>query len=233
LLNGYSEISQCIPLLAGYQKIVQKNEIFQTTVVAIFEDILEFHIEAVRYFKQKSKSAPIGKQNASTLTLFDLSAWQKLFQATWRGFNSKIKQICSSLLQQKRFIESQVKLYQFEELCEFRTETSLEFQKLRTEALSGFNNILTLRKEAQEEFQRAREAEQDSRRFKVQQWLCAIDSGMRHQNASKRRFGKTGEWLLSNPKFQGWFRLDCCSESLLWLCGMPGAGKPVKPLLKD
>jgi hypothetical protein len=53
LLQGYFEIGQSIPLLAEYQQLFVTNQFMQAALTSIFEDVLEFHWEAVQYFKHK------------------------------------------------------------------------------------------------------------------------------------------------------------------------------------
>ena len=67
--------------------------------------------------------------------------------------------------------------------------------------------------------------EADRRLARVQQWLGAVDICARHESATDKRFAGTGDWLLENHRFQRWFSPDQCVDPLLWLHGMPGAGK--------
>ena len=43
-----------MPLLEQYQQLFEGNQYMQTALASIFEDVLDFHLEAVRLFKQKS-----------------------------------------------------------------------------------------------------------------------------------------------------------------------------------
>jgi len=68
--------------------------------------------------------------------------------------------------------------------------------------------------------------ELNRKRLNIQQWLCALDVQHRHEDASTSRYGNSGEWLLKDSRFVKWFDFDYCAEPLLWLSGIPGAGKP-------
>jgi hypothetical protein len=126
---------------------------------------------------------------------------------------SKIDHLRASIGQQRSFIESHVVLSQSKNLSSLHLDTLTEFTKLQD-----------LRISARAEFQRARKAEQDRRRDRIQQWLHAVDSYARHQDAAKLRYAGTGEWLLADDRFKQWLSLDHCADPLLWLNGMPGAG---------
>jgi hypothetical protein len=104
--------------------------------------------------------------------------------------------------QHKHLIESQVSIVEFEEL-----------QKLR--------------KLAEVEFQNARNADLDRRRLKVVQWLSPASSETIQEGCEKARSDcpGTGQWLLNDDHFQRWFDPIFCTNPLLWLSGIPGAGK--------
>jgi hypothetical protein len=55
LLDAYLEIGQNMPQFSQYQTLFQDNVHMQLALAHIFEDILEFHKEALRYFRQRSE----------------------------------------------------------------------------------------------------------------------------------------------------------------------------------
>ncbi|OIW26857.1 hypothetical protein CONLIGDRAFT_581605, partial [Coniochaeta ligniaria NRRL 30616] len=57
---------------------------------------------------------------------------------------------------------------------------------------------------------------------KVVAWLSSLNFASRHADFLSRQQAGTGEWLLSDPKFQNW---NNGNESTLWCPGLPGAGK--------
>jgi hypothetical protein len=59
----------------------------------------------------------------------------------------------------------------------------------------------------------------------VQRWLCSLDAQTRHETAAKSRYATSGDWLLKDPTFTRWFDFHYGDEPLLWLSGIPGAGK--------
>jgi hypothetical protein len=55
LLDAYLEIGENLPQLSQYQNLFAKNPHMELALAHIFEDILEFHKEALRYFRQRSE----------------------------------------------------------------------------------------------------------------------------------------------------------------------------------
>ena len=56
LLDAYRQLSENIPLLEQYHDLFKANPQMTKVLSVIYEDILEFHIVALRVFKQSSKS---------------------------------------------------------------------------------------------------------------------------------------------------------------------------------
>lgn len=54
LLDVYQIIGQDMPLLLQYQSIFQDNPHMVRVLALIYEDILEFHRRALKYFQQRS-----------------------------------------------------------------------------------------------------------------------------------------------------------------------------------
>jgi hypothetical protein len=104
--------------------------------------------------------------------------------------------------QHRRLLESQVGIVEFEEI-----------QKAQQFAEVAFQN--------------ARDADLDRRRSKVLQWLSPSSAETIQESCEKARlkYPGTGQWLLRDDRFKKWFHPDICSNPLLWLTGIPGAGK--------
>jgi hypothetical protein len=111
--------------------------------------------------------------------------------------------------QHKRLIESQAGIVEFEEI-----------QKVR--------------KLAEMAFQDARDADLDRRRSKVLQWLSPASAETIQESCEKARseYPGTGQWLLKEDRFEKWFHPNFCSNPLLWLSGIPGAGESMSARVK-
>ncbi|KAH0563509.1 hypothetical protein GP486_001930 [Trichoglossum hirsutum] len=93
-----------------------------------------------------------------------------------------------------------------------------------------FEEIQKLRKLADVEFQNAKDADLDRRRSKIFQWLSPASSETIQEGCEKIRseYPGTGQWLLRDDRFQRWFDPRFCTNPLLWLSGIPGAGNFVR-----
>jgi Cdc6-like AAA superfamily ATPase len=55
-------------------------------------------------------------------------------------------------------------------------------------------------------------------------WLVTTDPSSNHNNACQLHEPHTGKWLTNSPEYASW---KDCTTRLLWLHGIPGAGKTV------
>lgn len=55
LLDAYQRIGEQIPLLLQYQALFQAYPHMRQLLVDIYQDILEFHREAIKHFQKSSK----------------------------------------------------------------------------------------------------------------------------------------------------------------------------------
>ncbi|KAH8892450.1 hypothetical protein GQ53DRAFT_646497 [Thozetella sp. PMI_491] len=184
LLDAYQDIGEQMPQLQAYQDYSKVNPYLKEILGMLYGDILEFHREALKCFKKK--------------------VWKQLFQATWRGLQTRIQHIKDNIAQHRRLIDSQMTLMEFEHV-------------VKTHTL------------AEAEFKAAREAEMGRRRRIVHEWLDPYNSELVHDEHSSARAGdpQCGTWLIEDTTFQKWFHPNLCSKPLLWLNGIPGAGKSV------
>jgi hypothetical protein len=93
--------------------------------------------------------------------------------------------------------------------------------------IADFEAIQNSRQAVINAFEKQMKDQDNLRREIVKAWLCPF-SCENQQNAhlNTRSICKDpGRWLLDNPRFQDWLNPDYCSEPLLWLNGIPGAGR--------
>ncbi|KAH7065669.1 hypothetical protein BKA63DRAFT_571819 [Paraphoma chrysanthemicola] len=182
LLDMYQEISENIPQFARYETLFISQPHMQLTLANIYCDILEFHKEALRYFRQRT--------------------WKELFHATWRPFSKTVAYLNDNLRRHKLLIESQASIAQYELLHNIQTDSLKRFQEQK-------------------------KAETMQKRLGLKSWLCSVDVQVRHEEAAKIRHGSSGDWIFQDPTFKKWYEISSCWDPLLWLTGMPGAGKTV------
>jgi hypothetical protein len=89
--------------------------------------------------------------------------------------------------------------------------------------------LQTLRNEAVAAFKANREATEERRRKAVLEWLSAAeyDADQEKNNKIREEYPETGRWLLGNDLFKSWFQPDVCTAPILWISGIPGAGKGI------
>ncbi|KAF8466287.1 hypothetical protein JB92DRAFT_2022963 [Gautieria morchelliformis] len=72
--------------------------------------------------------------------------------------------------------------------------------------------------------ERAKLQEHRQKIQKIYEWLAAPDQASKHRNACNMRQAMTGSWFIEGEQFREWRETP---HSLLWLHGIPGAGKTI------
>ncbi|KAF8247263.1 hypothetical protein K440DRAFT_601451 [Wilcoxina mikolae CBS 423.85] len=110
VLDAYESLGERIPLLEQYQSLF-RQPLMRKVLVLIFEDVLEFHREALKIFKRR--------------------AWTVVFTALWKDFGTRFQKILDSLERHSRLIECQASLSEFEAAQTARRQTEHNFNELR------------------------------------------------------------------------------------------------------
>ncbi|CAI7590736.1 unnamed protein product [Penicillium crustosum] len=136
---------------------------------------------------------------------FQQRLWKQLWHATWKTQQSRFSNIISGMARHRALIESQAGLVQIADsqearrLVDDRHNAEMQYESLRR-SRTVFN------------------------------WLRAPDVDGNQYNLTQTRAGNpgTGRWLLDNQAFKDWFDPNYPKiPPLLWLNGIPGAGKTV------
>ncbi|KAK4221419.1 hypothetical protein QBC38DRAFT_492123 [Podospora fimiseda] len=135
---------------------------------------------------------------------FRKSTWKKMFSALWKGFVVKLEELKDNMRRHRQLIVEQGSIVRFQEL-----------QQLRVLAETKFQDI-------QDEYVRRRWTD-------AQRWLTPYNSHLQQEicAAARNECPGSGQWLLNDNRFKKWFDPLFCSTPLLWLNGIPGAGKTV------
>ncbi|KAF2807330.1 putative zinc finger protein [Mytilinidion resinicola] len=139
------------------------------------------------------------------LAYFQQPLWKQMFDATWKTYKSRFSGIISNMSRHRSLIENQATLSQIED---FRESRLIENDRFEAEIKN-------------EELRRS---------HSVYNWLRAtsIDTDQYHLSKIRADYPGTGRWLLVNPTFKKWFDPQYATiPPLLWLNGIPGAGKSV------
>lgn len=81
---------------------------------------------------------------------------------------------------------------------------------------------------AEKAFQEADKARKDNQRIAVRTWLSARNVQMDHDVYTEVRmlYPSTGLWVLQKTAIAAWLDDQHTSGCLVWINGIPGAGKP-------
>ncbi|KAF8545104.1 hypothetical protein BDD12DRAFT_977275 [Trichophaea hybrida] len=137
-----------------------------------------------------------------TLKFFRRRAWKIFFSLAWNDFETRFGNILENIQRHQNLID-----------YEARAEDIAESQKARENA----QKLL-------EEKTRER---QTKRKKACADWLSPADVDTTKDNASQEKTLGTSEWLLNSREMTEWLDGDPNSNAIIWLHGIPGAGKTV------
>jgi len=92
--------------------------------------------------------------------------------------------------------------------------------------ITQFTEVLRVQELAKVSMENQAKAEMHRRREVVRQWLSAANYEADQETFFniRQQYPGTGHWLLFDSKFNSWFDPMFCSNHLLWVNGIPGAG---------
>lgn len=121
-----------------------------------------------------------------------------MFVATWKTYRSKFGDVIEAMKDHRSIIVGNTSLAEYRQNREDREKRSIE-----------------------------RRGERNEQQFKdLRTWLQGADVDNDHYSLRSSQIKGTGRWLFGNEKFKKWFD-PISTYSLLWMNGMPGAGKSV------
>jgi len=94
-------------------------------------------------------------------------------------------------------------------------------------SIEDFEAIQNSRQTAINAFEKQMKDQKNLRREIVNAWHCpfSCESQQETHLSTKSVCKDPGRWLLNDARFQDWLDPDYCSKPLLWLNGIPGAGR--------
>lgn len=142
--------------------------------------------------------------HGTALKYFRKPTWKKLFTAVWSGFLVKLREIREKMERHKHLIESQAPIVEFQEAQKFREIVESNFREVR------------------DEFVRRKWPD-------VHRWLSPYNSALEHNNHLRAKADSpgSGQSVLKHSQFKDWYDPLYCLTPLLWLNGIPGAGKTI------
>ncbi|KAI0971965.1 hypothetical protein F4678DRAFT_430685 [Xylaria arbuscula] len=130
--------------------------------------------------------------------------WKTLFKSTWGDFAACLEQIKKNIARSRRLIDGNISRKELEEIHEIRSSSLHTFRAYKS-------------------------AENISRRSTIFQWLSSYNCEAKQTEYRKTRSvcKSPGAWLLNDSLFRNWSAPEVCSNPMLWLSGIPGAGKTI------
>ncbi|OCL05742.1 hypothetical protein AOQ84DRAFT_379290 [Glonium stellatum] len=86
LLGTYNDISESLPMLAQYESLFQEKGYMGKVLELIYVDILKFHLQAYKYFKQR--------------------VWKQVFRACWKTLRSQFRPVLEDLRRHKGLVKT-------------------------------------------------------------------------------------------------------------------------------
>jgi hypothetical protein len=111
-----------------------------------------------------------------------------------------------------------------------------QFDKATNDAAEIYSQLSTKLYNMQQSID-VREAEQQNKALSDRKMLISEKLGptnyeVDQQRASDQRAPSSGDWILQHPKFSNWLEARTMPDSILYINGMPGAGRCVSILTR-
>ena len=136
-----------------------------------------------------------------TYKFFRRKAWHIWFAFDWGRFERRFKSILQNLAHHCDLLDKEAAAVHFSEMKQFRDKRQLEEDAFELK-------------------------EQDEMARNVFKWLSAVEDQQEEHlhRISDSRQPETCNWVLQDPQMQPWIG-DDSSDAVLWMTGIPGAGK--------
>jgi hypothetical protein len=195
------QIGDRLPQFKRYVELFKSNENLKTLLSLFFKDILDFHVTALNFFKlncaweEAEFNIVFSLQPANPRTGRDL-----FFESMWPTCGNKISIIMRSIERHASLLREEVTIANIMDAHEARSQAMKRYQR-------------------DEEFQERQDLETVRQMLRPKLYDHDLDIFRR------TRCQHSGEWLRANDHFQEWVDANNRSSGILWLEGIPGAGK--------
>ncbi|KAI0200165.1 hypothetical protein F4808DRAFT_170914 [Astrocystis sublimbata] len=218
LLDTYIEVGEVIPSLRQYEKIFQTAPVVLEVLERYFCDILEFHRNALEVF-----SSP---------------TWKVFFDSTWRTFKTKFRPILESLKRHRTLLLDERLNAAVMEIQTSRSNMLMALDGSAKQSVDHFTRLdVTIRDvfvKLSEQLYGLQETfkEHEEQMRNTEEDLCVIlnkidppDFEGDHISARNLCHSGSGQWIFETPTFNKWAQSKSIPDAVLFINGMPGAGK--------
>ncbi|KIW74701.1 hypothetical protein Z517_11471 [Fonsecaea pedrosoi CBS 271.37] len=184
-------------LLSAYVKIKDALPHF-SAVEQLFENNLQMRHVLVNLYKD------ILAFHLRVLTFFSRPGWSIAFRVTCRAFDDMFGDIVTNLERSKELFYSSASIAHYQAAQEARQQIEVIFK-------------------TQQETARI------EKRTYVHGWLSPPEHRERHEQLCELRseYPQTAQWIFEEPCWKNWLNNEEQSGRILWVSGIPGAGKTV------
>lgn len=198
LLDAYEQIGKEIPLLEQYKAVFENDPHMVKVLGFIYKDILDFHKRAIRFFSGR--------------------VWRQVFRSVWSDFKTRFSGILEGLRRHKELIQAQASLLHYKQYQQDSQETMRHIRQYEYDREIMIEKLENL------------EAEGSAKKYDtVMEWIAGAQTHLDHEAfcAIRDEYKGSGDWILKHEKVQNWREADTPVSSILWLNGIPGAGKTI------
>ncbi|KAF0323357.1 hypothetical protein GQ607_009475 [Colletotrichum asianum] len=148
------------------------------------------------------------KFHEAAIKVFARSKWKDIFHATWKTFNTQFDPIMKSLVKRGELLESVKLSASLDQIHTIRRQISDMYQ----------DQIRTADEKTREKH--------FSRMALIKEKLRAPEYFLDQEIATQRREGdRSGQWIFGEPEYLAWSDTNALKHSVLYINGIPGAGK--------
>ncbi|KAF5004202.1 hypothetical protein FDECE_9284 [Fusarium decemcellulare] len=146
--------------------------------------------------------------HCEAVKVFNRPRWKVVFGSAWKTFETNFSPILQSLARRRELLESTKS-----------TASLYEIQKAREEIRTMYD----------EQRIQARVLESERHRRTLGEIKVKLQSPnyqlYQEQHTEDRNGNKSGEWIFIDPEFQSWYNSHLPGSKVLYINGIPGAGK--------
>lgn len=197
ILGVMKDIGSVLPRFNEFVPLFKNNERMKYVLGLFFQDILDFYLVSVRFFGLTRMKHTFHCRYSEKLTL---SGWKVFFESLWPARRSEIQVVAQNIEKHRLLLCNEITL-----------SDVLEAHAARQKALEHYA---------------------ETREFQDRQDFHSMETYIRppsyDEDLDRIRNGRcegTGSWLLQDKQFVNWAEGKDKAPQILWLQGIPGAGK--------
>lgn len=210
IINTTEEIGGLLPEFKEVSQLFSHNVQLKDVLVLFFQDILDFYLVALQFFSKPSKFLPWRLQVpilcAWSFDKLASQGWRYVFESLWPKQRDRIKLVITNIGRHTSLMRNEV-----------RMEHIREERDARLRALEHFEK--TDRSNRQQEYNIIKTGISPKSYDDKLDWLYG------------RICEGTGKWLIRDPTFAKWLDFADVSTKIVWLQGIPGAGR-LNPIMR-